>query len=252
MAGMERAHSPIAICGCLFFLSVLVVVHAMKPHGACHLKRSRNSFNTVLYGYSLFVAIVGGSTTDGNIGVVPANLDVHKFFKTVDARNWDRAASFCKFRDNRSAQEHTTIFENSLTVISTHASVSPKLRQRAAQILATFAPDSFTQDFAEAVLESSRKLAQTTGQTFHLNLVEGAMGHGANQATTPPAKKRTTASDSSTRKRKAQDSEHDDEVLSGAEIEELISSVSAVKHDLCDEVHSHPLCSIILVSICAA
>ncbi|KAG0205894.1 hypothetical protein BGX31_002869, partial [Mortierella sp. GBA43] len=33
----------------------------------------------------------------------------------------------------------------------------------------------------------------------------------------------------------AQDSEHDDEVLSGAEIEELISSVSAVKHDLCDE-----------------
>ncbi|KAF9343048.1 hypothetical protein BGX26_006345, partial [Mortierella sp. AD094] len=59
----------------------------------------------------------------GNIGVVNENIPVHRFFKVVDARNWDRVDTYFKFRDNsKTVGEHAGVYRGGVDVISTHKS----------------------------------------------------------------------------------------------------------------------------------
>ncbi|KAF9178170.1 hypothetical protein BGZ51_008041 [Haplosporangium sp. Z 767] len=114
--------------------------------------------------------------TSGNLGAVNQRIGVHKFFKEVDARNWDRIESFFKFRDiNKTAREHTEMYKQGLTIISGHNNgVSMNIRKRAQYLLRSFAYDQFMDEFATLALKVGTMHAEKSAQNLHLNVLHGA------------------------------------------------------------------------------
>ncbi|KAF9163722.1 hypothetical protein BGX21_000907 [Mortierella sp. AD011] len=110
------------------------------------------------------------SNIRGNTGVVGENVDVHRFFKIVDARNWDRVDTFFKFRDNsKTAGEHADVYKNGLDIISTHESVEANIQRRAKFLISKFVRDDFVEKFTALMLDTGRKQAEKVAQAFHLS-----------------------------------------------------------------------------------
>ncbi|KAF9199941.1 hypothetical protein BGZ49_009886 [Haplosporangium sp. Z 27] len=117
------------------------------------------------------------SDTEGNLGVIDDRINVHRFFKVVDARNWGRVTSFFKLRDvERTTAEHSEMYLQDLRIISEHGSVSALIQRRARHLLEHFAVDEFRNEFATLLLNAGKKQAAQSAQSFHLNVIEGASG----------------------------------------------------------------------------
>ncbi|KAF9913237.1 hypothetical protein BX616_010122 [Lobosporangium transversale] len=123
---------------------------------------------------SIHDGFLNTSNALGNLGTVATNVNVHRFFQNVDGRNWHCIASYCKFKDvNNTAWDHMEIYEESLKTILDHHAVSSILKIRAKQLLNKFEPETFAFELAKTIRDAAKIHAETSAQTFHLNILEG-------------------------------------------------------------------------------
>ncbi|KAF9108120.1 hypothetical protein BGX27_008458, partial [Mortierella sp. AM989] len=113
------------------------------------------------------------SDTEGNLGVVDDHVNVHRFFKVVDARNWDRITHFFKLRDiEKTTAEHSEMYLQDLHIISEHKGVSDSIQRRAKRLLKYFAVDEFRNEFGTLLLNAAKEQAKQSTQNFHLGIIE--------------------------------------------------------------------------------
>ncbi|KAG0005804.1 hypothetical protein BGZ65_010108 [Modicella reniformis] len=119
-------------------------------------------------------------------GTIGANLDVHRFFRRTDARNWEKADAFFRFRDiDKTPAENYRIYRESLEKLSISPVVSQSLRQRAKTILDDLEYDAFVDAFSERASKTEEKqTANAVSNLFHRVATKGANRSAQSESST--------------------------------------------------------------------
>ncbi|KAG0007656.1 hypothetical protein BGZ80_004396 [Entomortierella chlamydospora] len=109
----------------------------------------------------------------GDLGTV--NIDVHRFFRVIDARHWNNLSTFFRFREpGKTAEEHYYIYRNGLEEISSNSGVGERLQARASFLLDCLEYDTFVNGFATFVERSESKQTEGSVHGLFLNIAKGA------------------------------------------------------------------------------
>jgi hypothetical protein len=103
------------------------------------------------------------------------HVDIHVFFRIMDARNWKQIGVFAKHRNrDQSPQENVETYLRDPGTIAKCSEVSQTIRKRAKFLLASQPYDGLVEAFSDEVLRVEQRGAEKSTKSLFLRIAQGA------------------------------------------------------------------------------